>query len=152
MLWLTRRTNRSRSGTPRRKPVRELSSEEKRQLVTSGFDVANAPLEGLQHPHPSKRHLKAVSSVPILPDEQIWGNNYHLYRFPDPPSEEPNRSEHALLRTVNMPDGEVRIGYYLTPDQEAAARLEASQRSKAPADYGDPGLDHVLDESEHVRG
>lgn len=134
-----------------KKPIKELTSEEKRQLVISGFDTANAPLEGLRHPHPAKRHLKPVSSVPVLPDEQIWGNNYHLYRFPDAPSEEPSRTEHALLRSVTMPDGEVRVGYYLTQHQDAAARLAASQQSKAPADYGDPSTDHFLDDSENVR-
>lgn len=144
--------NSTRSGTPRNRVSTEnLSPEDKKRLVVTGFDAANRPLEELKHPNPSKRHLKAVSSVPILPDERIWGNDYHLYRFPDAqPQEEAQRGEHALLRRVEMPDGEVRMAYYLLSDQESVQRLQQAQQTKATAFSADPYVDHSIEDEEQV--
>lgn len=88
--------------------------------------------------------------MPILPDEQIWGNSYHLYRFPDHPGGAPELLERALIRTVTMPDGSVRMAYYFADGEHEIDRFNEVKRTKLPADLGDPNQDHVLEESEEV--
>lgn len=45
----------------------------------------NFSLEQLQHPN--KPNVTAVESYPILPDADIWANQYDLFRFSERPGE-----------------------------------------------------------------
>lgn len=47
----------------------------------------NFSLEGLRHP--TKPGVTAVESYPILPDIDIWPNQYDLFRFSERPGERP---------------------------------------------------------------
>lgn len=44
-------------------------------------------LEELRHPNNPK--LTAVESYPVLPDAEIWANQYDLFRFSERPGERP---------------------------------------------------------------
>lgn len=47
----------------------------------------NFSLESLQHPN--KPNVTAVESYAVLPDVDIWANQYDLFRFSERPGERP---------------------------------------------------------------
>jgi len=55
----------------------------------------NFSLEQLQHPN--KPNVTAVESYPILPDADIWANQYDLFRFSERPGERPVDVSNSLL-------------------------------------------------------
>jgi RNA polymerase II-associated factor 1 len=52
-------------------------------------------LEALQHPN--KPNVTAVESYEILPDVDIWPNQYDLFRFSERPGEKPVDVSHPFL-------------------------------------------------------
>lgn len=61
----------------------EQTLEERIAEIESTFDTINTPLAELKHP--TKSHLEAVDSYEILPDEDLWGNQFALFRFTENP-------------------------------------------------------------------
>lgn len=47
----------------------------------------NFSLELIQHPN--KPNVTAVESYPVLPDADIWANQYDLFRFSERPGDRP---------------------------------------------------------------
>jgi hypothetical protein len=53
-------------------------------------------LEGLQHPN--KPNVTAVETYEVLPDVDIWSNQYDLFKFSEKPGERaPDVSLHSFL-------------------------------------------------------
>lgn len=66
------------------KPV-EQTLEERLQTIINTFSALDVPLSDVKHP--TKPHLQAVESFDILPNEDLWGNQYSIFRFADNPHE-----------------------------------------------------------------
>ena len=52
--------------------------------IAATFDAAHIPLSELRHP--TKRGVTAVESFDLLPDDDLWANEYDLVRFGEDPS------------------------------------------------------------------
>lgn len=61
------------------------TAEERLNAILNTFPALDIPLSDLKHP--TKPHLQAVESFDILPDEDLWANQYALFRFADNPNE-----------------------------------------------------------------
>lgn len=73
------------------KPV-EQTPEERLASIVSTFSAIDIPLSDVKHP--TKPHLQAVESFDILPDEDLWANQYALFKFADNPND--RRVGHAV--------------------------------------------------------
>jgi RNA polymerase II-associated factor 1 len=63
-----------------------LTPEEQMQAIIHTFSVIEkTELSNLKHP--TKPHLQAVESYDILPDEELWANQYALFKFADNPND-----------------------------------------------------------------
>jgi hypothetical protein len=62
----------------------------------------NFSLETLQHPN--KPNVTAVESYPILPDADIWANQYDLFRFSERPGDRPIDVRGSFVYTFNSHD------------------------------------------------
>ncbi|GAA6050641.1 hypothetical protein JCM3770_000868 [Rhodotorula araucariae] len=125
------------NGTPKRghAVLDPLDREGRAAAIAATFTAANAPLAELRHP--TKAGVTAVEAFDVLPDEDLWANEFDFVRFgEDPASQGPNelprlgpdpRLPRALLRDLSseFPDGEGRVAYYLpTDDANAIAYTE----------------------------
>lgn len=52
--------------------------------IAATFDAAHIPLSELRHP--TKRGVTAVESFDLLPDADLWANEYDLVRFGEDPA------------------------------------------------------------------
>lgn len=59
--------------------------EQQVEAIINTFSALDIPLADVKHP--TKPHLQAVESFEILPDEQIWANQYALFKFADNPND-----------------------------------------------------------------
>ncbi|BGP49585.1 hypothetical protein JCM10450v2_005480 [Rhodotorula kratochvilovae] len=125
------------NGTPKREHagLDPLDRDGRAAAIAATFAAANAPLSDLRHP--TKAGVTAVEAFDILPDEDLWANEFDFVRFgEDPANQGPNelprlgpdpRLPRALLRDLSseFPDGEGRVAYYLpTDDANAIAYTE----------------------------
>ncbi|KAH8832915.1 RNA polymerase II-associated [Flagelloscypha sp. PMI_526] len=84
--------------------------------------------------HPTNPNVTAVESFEILPDLDIWSNQYDLVRFSERPgerSEDDPRLDSALLRPLKT-EHETFLSYYLPEDDESADRLKSARASVQP--------------------
>ena len=67
----------------------DVSREAQLRDIEASFQACNENfnLESLQHPN--KPTVTAVESYAVLPDVDIWGNQYDLFRFSERPGERP---------------------------------------------------------------
>ncbi|KAG6812735.1 hypothetical protein H0H92_000952 [Tricholoma furcatifolium] len=94
----------------------------------------NFSLEDIQHPN--KPGVTAVESYEILPDADIWSNQYDLFRFSERPGERPvdvedPRLDCAILRPMKS-EHEAFLAYYLTQDDESALKLKETRFALSP--------------------
>ncbi|KAF9406442.1 RNA polymerase-associated factor, partial [Podila epigama] len=125
----------------------------KRFIRTPDMDSSSALIEEKflsSLKHPTKPELKAVESIPIFPDFNIWGNAYTLVTFdvdPEISNDRPahvqeqgtskqqraQRSSNALIKPMHdANDPETWLGYYL-PDMETAKEINRRKRARATA-------------------
>jgi len=67
----------------------DVSREAQLRDIETSFQACNEnfSLESLQHPN--KPNVTAVESYAVLPDVDIWANQYDLFRFSERPGERP---------------------------------------------------------------
>ncbi|GJN90224.1 hypothetical protein Rhopal_003223-T1 [Rhodotorula paludigena] len=120
------------NGTPKREQaaLNPLDRDGRAAAISATFDAAHTPLSELRHP--TKKHLTAVESFDLLPDADLWANEFDLVRFGEDPSSQgmndlprlgPDpRLPRALLRDLSaeFPEGEGRVAYYLPSDDANA--------------------------------
>ncbi|KAL0062898.1 hypothetical protein AAF712_010219 [Marasmius tenuissimus] len=110
----------------------------------------NFSLETLRHPN--KPNVVAEESFEILPDSDIWANQYDLFRFSERPGErnieeDDPRLDCAVLRPMKI-DHDSFLAYYLTPDDESALSLKEKRKSARPYEVPE---DHEETEFRFVR-
>jgi RNA polymerase II-associated factor 1 len=85
IVYHPRRANRMAAAHHAVKPA-ALTPEEQMQAIIHTFSVIEkTELSNLKHP--TKPHLQAVESYDILPDEELWANQYALFKFADNPND-----------------------------------------------------------------
>ena len=89
-LYLTRIR---RNGRLNRKtiPIVPIDISRNAQLrdIETSFVASNDDFDLSALKHPNKPDVTAVESYPILPDAQIWPNQYDLFRFSERPGDRP---------------------------------------------------------------
>ena len=65
----------------------DVSRDAQLRDIEASFQACNEnfSLESLKHPN--KPNVTAVESYPVLPDVDIWANQYDLFRFSERPGE-----------------------------------------------------------------
>ncbi|KAK9895548.1 hypothetical protein P389DRAFT_197604 [Cystobasidium minutum MCA 4210] len=126
--------------------------EERLNAILNTFPALDVPLSDVKHP--TKPHLQAVESSDILPDQDLWANQYALFKFADNPNErvqgnQPVASSSAstvgLLRpleTEGDESGSNRVAYFIPDDDEVAQSYLTARSSGKTADQ------ELLDDSE----
>ncbi|KAJ7625520.1 RNA polymerase II-associated protein [Roridomyces roridus] len=143
--WLRKTEYISREG------VQRAGAQEPKHIIAAPIDVSreaqlrdieasfaacndNFSLETLRHPN--KPNVRAVESYEVLPDKDIWANQYDLFRFSERPGErnldvEDPRLDCAILRPMKT-DHDSFLAYYLTADDESALKFKETRRGLAP--------------------
>ncbi|KAF8074937.1 RNA polymerase II-associated protein [Lyophyllum atratum] len=86
--------------------------------------------------HPNKPGVTAIESYEILPDSDIWANQYDLFRFSERPGERPidvedPRLDCAILRPMKT-EHDSFLAYYLTQDDESALNFKDTRFALPP--------------------
>ncbi|KAG6856220.1 hypothetical protein H0H87_006371 [Tephrocybe sp. NHM501043] len=86
--------------------------------------------------HPNKPGVTAVESYEILPDADLWSNQYDLFRFSERPGEravdvEDPRLDCAILRPMKT-EHDSFLAYYLTQDDESALKFKETRFALSP--------------------
>lgn len=143
--------NRSPSRSVQPDPV-DISRSAQIRDIEASFVACNDDfsLESLQHP--TKPNVTAVESYEILPDVDIWPNQYDLFRFSERPGErafevsqcnmsfrlflthcrqvDDPRLDCAVLRPMKS-GHDTFLAYYLTEDDESALKLKSIRNQLA---------------------
>lgn len=109
--------------------------------VEASFKACNDDftLETLRHPNNPR--LTAVESYPVLPDADIWANQYDLFRFTERPGDRANdvedeRLDCAVLRPMRT-EYDSFLAYYLTKDDNDALDMKHTRASLQPYEVPD---------------
>ncbi|KAJ7117682.1 RNA polymerase II-associated [Mycena epipterygia] len=143
--WLRKTEYISREG------VQRSGAHEPKHIVSAPIDVSreaqlrdieasfaacndNFSLETLRHPN--KPNVRAVESYEVLPDKDIWANQYDLFRFSERPGErgvemDDPRLDCAILRPMKT-EHDSFLAYYLTADDESAKKFKDTRAALAP--------------------
>ncbi|BGP00974.1 RNA polymerase II-associated protein [Rhodotorula toruloides ATCC 204091] len=137
------------NGTPKREPgLNALDRDSRAAAISATFAEAHKPLDELQHP--TKRDLRAVEAFELLPDDDLWANEYDLVRFGEDPSArapgEPARLgpdprlPRAIFRdlTSEFPEGEGRVSFYLPANDQAALGYTEKRYTGEESAEGEP--------------
>ncbi|KAF7309966.1 hypothetical protein MIND_00369300 [Mycena indigotica] len=143
--WLRKTEYISREGIQRSTSIPDLKSavvdidvsrEAQLRDIEASFAACNENFDLQELHHPNKPGVHAVESYEILPDSEIWPNQYDLFRFAERPGDRPAteddpRLDCAILRPMKT-EHDSFLAYYLTQDDESALRLKESRLSVAP--------------------
>ncbi|KAJ7712721.1 RNA polymerase II-associated protein [Mycena metata] len=143
--WLRKTEYISREG------VQRSGAQEPKHIVAAPIDVSreaqlrdieasfaacndNFSLETLRHPN--KPNVHAVESYEVLPDKDIWANQYDLFRFSERPGErgidvDDPRLDCAILRPMKS-EHDSFLAYYLTADDASAMKFKETRLALAP--------------------
>ncbi|KAF8239312.1 RNA polymerase II-associated protein [Tricholoma matsutake] len=96
--------------------------------IEASFAACNDNLSLASIRHPNKPGVTVVESYEVLPDADIWPNQYDLFRFSERPGERPvdvddPRLDCAILRPMKS-DHDSFLAYYLTQDDESALKFK----------------------------
>lgn len=121
-------------------PIDISRTAQLRDIETS-FVASNDDFDLSALKHPNKPDVTAVESYPILPDAQIWPNQYDLFRFSERPGDRPvdvedERLDCAILRPMKT-EHDSFLAYYLTQNDESAVKLKETRMSVAPYEVPD---------------
>jgi hypothetical protein len=67
----------------------DISRNAQLRDIEASFAAANDNFDLSSLKHPNKPDITAVESYPILPDVDIWPNQYDLFRFSERPGDRP---------------------------------------------------------------
>jgi len=86
--------------------------------------------------HPNKPGVTAVESYEVLPDAELWPNQYDLFRFSERPGERSvdvadPRLDCAILRPMKS-DHDSFLAYYLTQDDASALKFKETRLGMPP--------------------
>ncbi|KIK08908.1 hypothetical protein K443DRAFT_671960 [Laccaria amethystina LaAM-08-1] len=145
VTWLRKTEYISREG------VQRSGIQEPKHLISASIDISRPAqlrdieasfaacnndfsLEELRHPNNPK--LTAVESYPVLPDAEIWPNQYDLFRFSERPGERPvdvedPRLDCAVLRPMKT-EHDSFLAYYLTQDDDSATKFKETRFGLQP--------------------
>ncbi|KXN92386.1 hypothetical protein AN958_07004 [Leucoagaricus sp. SymC.cos] len=114
----------------------DISRNAQLRDIEASFAASNDNFDLSTLKHPNKLDITAVESYPILPDADIWPNQYDLFRFSERPGDRPvdvryERLDCAILRPMKT-EHDSFLAYYLTQDDESAIELKETRASVAP--------------------
>ncbi|GAA6021674.1 hypothetical protein JCM10207_008109 [Rhodosporidiobolus poonsookiae] len=135
------------NGTPKRQRRDSIDPDDRdgrAQAIAATFDAAHIPLAELRHP--TKPNVTAVEAFEVLPDADLWANEYDLVRFGEDPADK-NMSElprldadprlpRAIFRDLTDTLGESRVSYYLPSDDATAVAYTQQRQSGQPTAEG----------------
>lgn len=135
--------------------VVDISRAAQLRDIDASFTAANEnfSLDALRHPN--NPNITAVESYPLLPDADIWANQYDLFRFSERPGERPvevrtDSALYAKTRSLNAPlqeddprldcailrpmktEHDSFLAFYLTDNDEDAIRFKETRHALAP--------------------
>ncbi|GAA5906162.1 hypothetical protein JCM6882_006063 [Rhodosporidiobolus microsporus] len=121
------------NGTPKRAQLDAFDPNDRdarAKTISATFDAAHVPLSQLRHP--MKPGVTAVEAFDLLPDSDLWANEYDLVRFGEDPGEKmanelprlgaDPRLPRAIFRdlTEELGDELARVSFYLPADDATA--------------------------------
>ncbi|GAA5870783.1 hypothetical protein JCM8547_001707 [Rhodosporidiobolus lusitaniae] len=131
------------NGTPKRQALDDFDPNDRdarARAITATFAAAHVPLADLRHP--TKSHLTAVESYDLLPDSDLWANEFDLVRFGEDPGDKGTnelprlgpdpRLPRAIFREIseNLEPTDQRVSFFL-PQDDATAVAYAHKRMSA---------------------
>ena len=116
--------------------------------IEASFRAANDDFSLTTLRHPNNPKLTAVESFPVLPDADIWANQYDLFRFTERPGERPpdvedERLDCAILRPMRT-EYDSFLAYYLTKDDDSAVQMKDVREALAPYQVPDEQEDTLF--------
>ncbi|KAF8889308.1 RNA polymerase II-associated [Infundibulicybe gibba] len=104
--------------------------------IEASFSACNENFSLSDLHHPNKPHVTAVESYEVLPDADIWANQYDLFRFSERPGErgvdvDDPRLDCAILRPMKS-DHDSFLAFYLTQDDESAIKFKETRFALPP--------------------
>ncbi|CAK5269161.1 unnamed protein product [Mycena citricolor] len=149
--YITREsTSRVNLTEPKAIPVAviDVSPEAQLRTIEASFAAANNQFNLESLVHPNKPGVRAVASYEVLPDDDIWANQYDLFRFSERPGERPSdvddpRLDCAILRPMKT-EHDSFLAYYLTQDDEMAERLKETRRTHEPYEVPADGQETIF--------
>ncbi|KAJ2933140.1 hypothetical protein H1R20_g3941, partial [Candolleomyces eurysporus] len=114
----------------------DVSRNAQLAAVEASFKACNDDFSLETIRHPNNPRLTAVESYPVLPDADIWANQYDLFRFTERPGDRPNdvedeRLDCAILRPMRT-EYDSFLAYYLTKDDSDALDMKQARASLQP--------------------
>ncbi|KAF8216777.1 RNA polymerase II-associated [Mycena galopus ATCC 62051] len=114
----------------------DVSREAQLRDIEASFAACNDNFSLTTLRHPNKPHVRAVESYEVLPDKDIWANQYDLFRFSERPGErnldvDDPRLDCAILRPMKT-EHDSFLAYYLTADDESAMKFKETRLALAP--------------------
>ena len=70
-------------------PTIDVSRSAQLRDIETSFAACNENFNMATLSHPTKPNVTAVESFEVLPDADIWANQYDLFRFSERPGERP---------------------------------------------------------------
>ncbi|RDB23952.1 RNA polymerase II-associated protein 1 [Hypsizygus marmoreus] len=104
--------------------------------IEASFAACNDKFSLSTLQHPNKPGVTAVESYEVLPDADIWANQYDLFRFSERPGEraldvEDPRLDCAILRPMKT-EHDSFLAYYLTQDDDSALKFKDTRFGLQP--------------------
>ncbi|KAJ7696458.1 RNA polymerase II-associated [Mycena rosella] len=114
----------------------DVSREAQLRDIEASFAACNDNFELSALRHPNKPGVRAEESFEVLPDKDIWANQYDLFRFSERPGErgvevDDPRLDCAILRPMKT-EHDSFLAYYLTADDESAQKFKDTRKALAP--------------------
>ncbi|KAF9269131.1 hypothetical protein L218DRAFT_421248 [Marasmius fiardii PR-910] len=119
-------------------PPIDISLEAQLRDIETSFTESNTNFDLSSLRHPNKPNVVAEDSYEVLPDSEIWANQYDLFRFSERPGDrnvdqDDPRLDCAILRPMKI-DHDSFLAYYLTRDDESAIRFKERRKTARPYD------------------
>ncbi|KAG5634869.1 hypothetical protein H0H81_000469 [Sphagnurus paluster] len=114
----------------------DISRNAQLRDIEASFAACNDNFSLADLQHPNKPGVTAVESYEVLPDADIWSNQYDLFRFSERPGEravdvEDPRLDCAILRPMKT-EHDSFLAYYLTQDDESAIKFKETRFALSP--------------------
>ncbi|KAJ7091503.1 RNA polymerase II-associated protein [Mycena belliarum] len=114
----------------------DVSREAQLRDIEASFAACNDGFVLADLRHPNKPNVRAVESFEVLPDKDIWANQYDLFRFSERPGEravdvDDPRLDCAILRPMKT-EHDSFLAYYLTADDNSAKKFKETRKELAP--------------------